>query len=243
MVEEQTKVVSLPGPPSEVAATGPVDTARGTGTSGLPVYAAAAGVISALPVPFLDARLVALVRGAALRRVAHRHGVRLSAEARAVLAAPDPRVASPSIPRRLVQTVLRRSLSSVRIAARVDDGLSTWAAALLLDHYLRTAARSATSPLPAPPILEGEAKRLRSAMSSAAVRGAVRLLRDVPSAVPGILRNAFGAAMTFDSEDRTPVERTVDALLEALADAPAGVGDRLREAFDTALAEAHVSAP
>src|SRR5690606_25929324 len=64
---------------------GTLGPARGAGVM---VYAAASGLLTSVPVPFLDSLLGGLARGAALRRIAGRHGVRLTREARDVLAAP-----------------------------------------------------------------------------------------------------------------------------------------------------------
>ena len=50
-----------------------------------------------------------------------------------------------------------------------------------------------------------------------------------------ILMRAARAAMALDAEDRGPVERFVDALLDAVADAPSDWMERLRVLFDEAL--------
>ena len=57
-------------------------------TTGVAVYAAAAGLVSVIPIPFVDGILTGVARGSAVRRISGRHGVRLSHEARKTLAGP-----------------------------------------------------------------------------------------------------------------------------------------------------------
>ena len=226
MVEEQSSPVSLPAR----------EMRSGTrATAGLSVFAATAGAVSSLPIPFLDRRLVMLVRGAAFRRVARLHGVRISSEARRVLVAPS-HGSFPPLARRLVGRLVTRAFRSVRAAGRLEEGVRTWSDSVLLDHYLASGRRT-----PGAPLLEGEAIRVKSAMASAAVTSVLGLLQDSPVTLPGALRRAIEAVWNLDAEDRTPLERGVDALLDAAADVPLELVERLSETFDSALAEAHVS--
>ena len=100
------------------------------------VHALATAAAGALPVPGLDRYLRALTRGAALRRVASRRGVRLTPDARRILAAPP----SASSKRRVAGMLLRRFAAPMRLVARAEDATAVLADAHLLDGYLREAA-------------------------------------------------------------------------------------------------------
>jgi len=197
---------------------------------GLAVYAAAAGLASALPVPLLDQLAAGLARGAALRRVSARRGVRLTREARRVLAAPSAARPGRSVPARLVRAAAGRVFAPLRVASRLDDALATYGACLLLDHYLRTSERIAGAPLGA-----DEARRLRAAMDAGGLRGSVDALKAAPRGFVRAVAGALRAAVAADDEDRSPLERLVDALLDAAADAPVQVSARLTARFDAAL--------
>lgn len=200
------------------------------GGSPMAVYAAAAGLAAAVPVPFVDSALGGLARGAALRRVASRHGVRLAGEAREILSRPLAAERSRSWGASVVRRSLARIAAPLRIAVRLEDALMTCVAALLLDHYLATADRERGAPIGV-----DEARRLRGAIEHAAVAGAAGSLREAPGRFWTALREALRAAATPDPEDRSPAERLVDALLDAAADAPGEMGERMRAAFDDAL--------
>lgn len=196
---------------------------------GLAIYAAAAGLASAVPVPVLDTLLGGLARGAAMRRVAARHGVRLSRDARRLLAHPPP-AADRRV--RLARRVLTRVVAPLRVIRRVEEGLGALAAARLFDHYLRTSDRRPGAPLEA-----AEAARVRAAIGRAAVEGAFDSARDAPGGFYRTARDAVATLLEPGSDDRTPLERVVDTLLDAAADAPDDVGDRVLERFDAALRE------
>lgn len=212
-----------------------IQRASGDSPSGMGVYAAAAALSSVVPVPLLDQMLSRLARGAAMRRVARRHGVRLTGEAREVLA----RTGSPDRRRAISMGLLRRAatrlLPPLRIAARLDDAVETFAAALLLDHYLGRGGREQGAPLGTE-----EARRVRRAMDEAMGSGPLESLRDAPGGLWRAVVGAGRAAATPDLEDRSPAERLVDALLDAAADAPGELGDDLRGAFDRALGRLEV---
>ena len=196
------------------------------------VYAAAAGLASAVPVPWLDRALSELARGAAVRRVAARHGVRLTRDARTVLAASPARGARSMRP---AGKLLARATAPLRVASRLDDALSTWATAVLLDHHLATSARPSHAPLGA-----DEARRIQRAASSAEVEGALAVLRATPGSVVRTIVEAFRSVGTADFEDRTPAERFADVLLDAAARSPAGARAELVEAFGAAMARERV---
>ncbi len=195
------------------------------------VYAAAAGLATAVPVPFLDVALTGLARGAALRRVAARHGVRLAGEPREVLSRPLSAERRSALQAHLVRRAVAQLVAPLRIAARMEDALLTFVAALLLDHYLATSPRERGAPIGVE-----EARRIREAMERAALAGPFASLRDAPHGFWRTIVDGVRAAAKPDAEDRTPVERLVDAVLDAAADAPGEVADRMRRAFDAALA-------
>ncbi|MEM9193023.1 MAG: hypothetical protein AAGF12_27865 [Myxococcota bacterium] len=211
----------------------------------LSVYGMAASAAAAVPVPLVDRWLGRLARGAALRRVCRWHGVRLTPRARQVLTdagsdlEPAPQARTARLAFRVagflrdaaVRTARNAAARVIGPAARVDDGLSAVSAAVLLDHYLRS------YPRPSGPLLYDEANRLRRAIDSAEVRGAVEALRSAPRGVLRTLYEAMQKVAADDPEDRTPVERVADHLLDAAADIPEEVTFRLERAFDRAWAE------
>ncbi|MCB9661287.1 MAG: hypothetical protein R3B40_17475 [Polyangiales bacterium] len=209
--------------PSNLVAGG-----RGDGHVGM--YAAAAGVLSALPVPFLDSLLASLARGAAMRRVAQRHGVRLTPAAREVLARGEDSLRTEK-GLRVVRSLVGRFVAPLRIWNRAEEALGAFSAAALLDHYLTTTDRREGAPLD-----EDEARTIQRAMKGAAGKGAADALRGVPMSTFIALKAGVDAATANDPEGRPAVERMVDALLDALADAPDGVSDAIRQRFDEALA-------
>lgn len=200
---------------------------RGQGNVGM--YAAAAGVLSALPIPFVDSLLASLARGAAMRRVAQRHGVRLEPAARALLARGDDGLRTEK-GLRIVRSVVGRFVAPLRVVNRVEEALSAVSAAALLDHYLTTADRR-----PGAPLTEDEARRIQQAMKGAAGKGAVDALRGVPLSALAACKGAVDAVRGSDAEGRPTIECLVDALLDALADAPDGLSDAIRNRFDDAL--------
>jgi hypothetical protein len=208
------------------------------GAEGVLVYAALAGLLAALPVPVLDELASGLARGAALRRVARRHGVVLGREARDVLRAPSAARAAGAGGRSagLVRAVLRRAVAPLRALSRVDDALGTVLAALLLDHYLARRPRSAGC------LGVAEARRVRAAIDAALASGGLAALRDLPGGALAALRAATDDARGVDPEGRRWVERVTDAVMDALADAPAAAAERLRAAFDRELARAEAEA-
>jgi hypothetical protein len=193
------------------------------------VYAVAAGLATAVPVPFADRVLSGLARGSALRRVAKRHDVRLTRGARDVLSggrvSRDPKG-------RWLRSAITSALAPLRVASRVDDAISTWSAAVLLDHHLATAERPKGAPLS-----RDEALAVRHAMDSAEVDAVLEALHLAPGHVVRTIGESLRAAVELDTEDRSPVERAVDTLLDAAADSPGSVVERLRAAFDRAMRE------
>lgn len=200
------------------------------------VYAAAAGAVSAVPVPFVDGLLGAVARGSAMRRVASRRGVRLSRQARDVLSRVSLARPTGTPAARLVRAALSRALAPIRIASRIEEAGATFLAALVFDHYLATSDRRSGAP-----VGEAEALRIRAAMEDAFVRGGLEALRSVPAGVLGTLLHAARESIQPDLEDRGFVERFVDHVLDGAADAPGDAFRRTCELFDEAMARSEGS--
>ena len=200
-------------------------------TGGVVVYAAAAGVASIVPVPFVDVMLAKLARGSAMRRVAARRGVRLTPDARVVLARPGLSAQLGTAPARLLRTAITRALAPIRIASRIEDATATFLSALMLDHYLATSDRR-----PGAPLGDREADIVRSAMEQAWADSGLEALRTVPVGIAELFVHAAKATVQLDTEGRGPVERFVDALLDGAADAPDDLMQRMRDHFDAAIA-------
>lgn len=201
------------------------------GGRGMAIYAAAAGLATAVPVPFLDAMLAGLARGAAMRRTAARRGVRMSPAARKLLARSGWTPATGSLPVRVARGVVSRAFAPVRMTARAEDALATLAAAILLDHHLASPNRA-----PGAPLDEPEARRIRAAIDEAIAKGAVDSLLAAPRGFWQTLSRAVRAVGQDDVEGRNVIERAVDALLDGVADAPGDVTARLCARFDALLA-------
>ncbi len=199
-------------------------------TAGAAVYAAAAGAVSAVPIPFLDGILGGIARGSAMRRVASRRGIRLSREARKVLSQVSLSRSTGTGPARFLRAALSRALAPIRIASRMEEAGATFLAALVFDHYLASSSRR-----PGAPVGEAEALRVRAAMEQAFVDGGLEALRSVPMGALDTLINAGKDSMQPDLEDRGLVERFVDHLLDGAADAPSDVFQRMCDLFDAAM--------
>jgi len=219
-LEESTEVQRRPGTPL----------ARQAGAS-VTVYAAVTGLAGAVPVPMLDGVLSELSRGAAMRRVARRHGVSLTPDARAVLAGPGTVHATSTERGRLLKAALASVLAPFRVAARLEDALGTMLAAVLLDHFLRRADRPDGVTL-----TEAEARRVRSATEAAISAAGFDAIKTIPLGLWSILKDAFDALLRVDAEGRSPLERFVDEVLDGLAEAPNDLVDTLTLHFDEALA-------
>jgi hypothetical protein len=217
---ESTEVQRRPGTPL----------ARQAGAS-VSVYAAITGLAGAVPVPMLDGVLSELSRGAAMRRVAKRHGVALTPDARAVLAGPGTVHATSTERGRMLKAALASLLAPFRLAARLEDAIGTLFAAILLDHFLRRADRPDGVTL-----TEAEARRVRSATEVAIGAAGFDAIKTIPLGLWAILKEAFDALLAPDPEGRSPIERFVDAVLDGLADAPNDLVDTLTLHFDEALA-------
>ncbi len=206
---------------------------RKEGRSGaVSVYAAAAGLASALPIPFVDGIVAAAARGGAMRRIAKRRGISLTSEARHVLGKAgidrDPKVKG----YRLVRSVVQRFVLPLAALDRVEDGLASLASSLLFQRYLELEDVPSGTTIDAP-----EAKRIRRAIDIAVVGGVGDAMKTVPDNMRDLGNALIAAARSLDDEGRGRHEAVLDTLLDAIADVPEGVFDTLVARFDRALLE------
>ena len=179
------------------------------------MYAFVAGLTAAIPLPVIDELLSSAARGAAMRRVAQRHGVKLSHDARKILSQPTLRATGGGKRARWVRSLVGRVLAPLRIASRLEDGATAMVSASLFDHYLRTSDR------PEGQRVDGaEAQRIHRAIEKATMGSAWDVGKAVPMTIKTAVSDAVQAFRDDDEEDRGAVERVVDATLDAVADAP-----------------------
>ncbi|MFO0692697.1 MAG: hypothetical protein U0230_04025 [Polyangiales bacterium] len=210
----------------------PPRTALAKRSGNVAVYATAAGLASAVPVPFLDTLLARTSRGAAMRRVAQRHDVQLTREARKVLGSPD-LVKKDARVRgyQLARTVLQRFVLPLNAISRLEDGFAALASAALFDHYLET------TPRPQGGTLDGdEARWVRGAIDAAVVEGIEDVVRSLPGGAKQLWADLVSTVKTQDVEGRMKHEAVVDTLLDALADLPEDLVRTLVARFEQELA-------
>lgn len=209
---------------------------RKEGRSGnVTVYAAAAGLASAVPIPFIDGLVARAARGGAMRRVAKRHGVVLTPGARRVLEQAgtdrDPKVRGYKVVRSIVQRIWLPLVAMDRL----EEGLASLASSLLFQRYLEAEGIPSGATID-----EFEAQRVRVAIDAALLGGVGDALRAAPEGLRELGRALAQAARTVhDDEGRGRHEAVLDTLLDAIADVPEGVFDTLVARFDRALAGSH----
>lgn len=187
-----------------------------TSTNGfVPVYAIAAGLAAAVPMPFVDSMLARTARGSAMRRVAARHGLTLAPEARRILGEAelpkDVRVKGYKVAR----TVVQRYLFPMIPISRLEDGLAALGSAMLFDSYLRH------RPLPQGSVVGvPEALEIRSAIDAALLQGSGDLARSMPEVASRVAKETVKVIRTTDAEGRRRFEALVDHFLDAIADVP-----------------------
>jgi hypothetical protein len=210
------------------------DQEPGKNVPSLGVYAVAAAFLSGIPVPIVDGLLSDAARGAAFRRVAASHGVRLGAEARKAL------VSQPYMPKergrtiaRAARSIVQRAFVPARVATRVEMASRALVEARLFELYLSTVDRREGAPMGV-----HEAERVRKAMSTALRDG----LSEVSAGILARLRQVAGAVVAARRsddplDDRAPLERVVDSLLDLAADLPRDALDPVEARFLSALEE------
>jgi uncharacterized protein (DUF697 family) len=182
-------------------------------------YAVAATVI---PIPFLPDRVLSRVRGALIYDITARHGLSLTSDARAALAAPDSEMRTKLA--RTAESLARQLLRRVRplgIVSSASRGLELYALGLLMERYVTRTRTTAAVRMH----LE-EARMVREAIDRALLRAFS------PSLRPAITTMGEGV------EDlRDEFTRWIDALLLTGASVPSYLQRRLEAAFDEIVAE------
>lgn len=239
-------------PLTRAAASAPPLTARDI----LP-YAVLSGLCGLLPVPIVDDYAASLVRGAMLRKVAHRHDLKVDRFAQRILV----RSHAPAggAPGQVVLAALRMAFRKVflvvNVGLRADDALATFVLGLLFDRYCREQHRRAED---GEWVAEGRAGQIHAA-TEAALRGAgAQVLREVfvkalssswdwvrgvPKAVVTFVGGAFrrGEAASEDAvDDLLREERGFFArIAEVAAQGIGALGDdyfrSVEQAFDRAM--------
>lgn len=178
---------------------------------------------SAIPIPIVPDRLVDRVRGAIVHDTVARHGLSLTTEARAVLAAPGglDRTVLVKAAEVLLTAVLKR-LGPLGATVLVARGLETYALGHLLDRYLSRGRTERGARIQAE-----EARRLRSSIDRALVRALSPALHPAIATLPGPVEDV-----------RDEWTRWTDAALLTVASLPSYVERRLEAAFDQVVAEA-----
>lgn len=181
---------------------------------------------TALPIPILPDRIVERVRGAIAHDAVSRHGLSLTTEARAVLAAPGglDRAMAVKAAEMLIRAVLKR-LGPLGAAVFVARGLETFALGHLLDRYLSRSRAERGSR-----IQNDEARRVRSLIDRALVRAFSPTLRPAIATLPGPVEDV-----------RDEVTRWTDLVILTTAALPSYLERRLEAAFDQVLSEAEAS--
>ncbi len=193
----------------------------------LSAYGIVAGACAVLPIPMLDSYLGRLARGAGVRRAALRHGVTLSPEARDELAAPGAmHAAAGTALARVTRGLITRFNVPAATVGSLEDGVSAWLTATLLDRYFQTRT------VPEGFVLEvEEARAIRRAVAAASIDGFTRLGVDAPRGLGRTLQR-LGQAIERSADDRRASERIVDSVLDAVADVPEDVLAVFVAAFD-----------
>lgn len=200
----------------------------------LGVYAAAAAFLSAIPVPLVDGILSDAARGAAFRRVAATHGLRLGEGARrALVGGSTPEKKNRRTLVRAARSMVQRVFIPARLATRLEMASRTLVEARLLDLYLETVPRREGAPLGA-----REAAKVRASMDEALREG----LSGVTGALTTRIVEARGALTGGASraeaahDDRALLERLVDTLLDLAADLPHEALEPIKARFTEAMA-------
>lgn len=191
------------------------------GTGRLGSYAAMGAAIGLVPLPWLPGALSDRLRGALLFDIARRHGLSLSKEARAILAAPF----GPPAMRGFVGQAI--AFASARVLGRfgplaalgpVRGAVSTFVLGHLFHRWVSVTRQERTLRIDAE-----EARNVRRAIDDAFLRA---FTTPVPTeAVEGV-----------DADDpRDEVTRITDGLLAAAASVPAWLVRRLDAAFDASF--------
>lgn len=190
----------------------------------LAVLTAMAMATRAIPLPFVPDRVLYRIRGAVAHDVATRHGLSLTTDARAALAAPNSDKRRSAMARKLVELasnqVLKR-LGPLGALSAVARSAEVFALGHLFDRYVRETRESG-----AVRIHEAEAKTIRELVDRAVLRALS------PQLTPRLV-----TAEAASEDLRDEFTRWIDAALLTGAALPSYVERRLDAAFDAVVAE------
>lgn len=243
----------MAGPEGEDVATPPTPL---TTREVLP-YAVLSGLCGLLPIPIVDDYAASLVRGAMLRKIAHRHELKVDRFAQRILVRSQTPVggAPGQVALAALRMAFRKVFLVVNVGLRADDALATFVLGQLFERYCaRIHAKDADGEW----VAEGRAGQIHAAYS-AALRGAgASVLREVfvntlssswdwvrgaPKAVWRFVTSAFkrGEEATEDAVDELLQEEKgfFARMAEVAAQGIGGLGDdyfrSIEQAFDKAM--------
>ncbi len=192
------------------------------GAGRVSTYAALGAVAGAVPLPFLPDLLAKRVRGALAQDVAGRHGLSITPEARAILAAPAGSEASHGLVAQGARFVAKRVLGRfgpLAILPPVRAALETFVLGHLLARYLDGARTERAARIDV-----DEARRLRRAIDQATIH-----------ALSTSLRGSIEESPSPAEELRDPVTKLIDGALITAAGVPGWVVRRIETAFDEVM--------
>jgi hypothetical protein len=192
------------------------------------VFAMAGALAGVVPVPILPRRILRALRGAMAHDVCSQHGLALTAEAREILAEPNPGGARPTFTKDAIAYMAGRALARLTpytsFLAPVRTAFDTLAFGRLLDRYLEK-FRPSSSRGRVVRIDGEEAQTIRHLLDSATAR-AIR---------PGL--NAHAELPAGAPEDyRNSVEKAIDTAMITAARLPEWLATRLDSALDEIMA-------
>lgn len=186
-------------------------------------YAALGVAAGVLPLPWVPEALLERVRGALVQDLTARHGIALTPEARAVLAAPS----GPETPTswlavgaRFAAVKVLGRLGPLAVLPPVRAAGGTYLLGHLFARYLETARTSRSSRIEV-----DEARRVRRAIDQAVLYALTTDVGPAPRA-PGAALEDFREAPT----------KLIDGVIQAIASVPGSVLRRVDAAFDENLA-------
>lgn len=220
-------------------------------------YAVLSGLCGLLPVPIVDDYAASLVRGAMLRKIAHRHDLKVDRFAQRILVRSQATVggAPGQVALAALRMAFRKVFLVVNVGLRADDALATFVLGLLFERYCaRIHRRDADGEW----VAEGRAGQIHAAASSALRGAGAQVLREVfvkalssswdwvrglPGAVVSFVTGALrrGEAASEDAVDELLEEERgfFGRIAEVAAQGIGGLGDdyfrSVEQAFDRAM--------
>jgi len=248
-----------PGPP-----TGEVPGAEARSAAPPPLttkeilpYAVLSGLCGLLPVPIVDDYAASLVRGAMLRKIAHRHDLKVDRFAQRILVRSQAPVggAPGQVALAALRMAFRKVFLVVNVGLRADDALATFVLGQLFERYCTRIHRRDVD---GEWVAEGRAGQIHAAAASALRGAGAQVLREVfvkaltsswdwvrgvPKAVVTFVTGAFrrGEAASEDAVDELLEEERgfFGRIAEVAAQGLGGLGDdyftSVEQAFDRAM--------